>query len=76
VAGAHGRDLITVGGNDTALGEAHFGDALPDPHDERKAGKQTKRFSGETGRAQAGWDDGERPHTRRWGAAGRKSHAS
>ena len=35
---------------------------------ERQTGEEAERFSGETGRAQASWDDGERLHARRLGA--------
>ena len=56
-------DLVAVGGHDDPVGDADLGDALPDADDQRKAGEQAERLSGETRGAQSSWDDGERPHT-------------
>src|SRR4051794_22940385 len=66
---AMGRQLahhfVAVGGDHAPVSDAGISDALPDPNDERNAGEKSERLAGEAGRAQASWDDGERPHTRR-----------
>ena len=60
-------DLIAVRSYHDALGDVHIDDALPNANDQRQAGEESERFSGETGRSQSGWDDGKRPHTGRSG---------
>ena len=51
----------------TSFGHVELDDALEYANDQREAGEESKRFSGETRGAQSSWDDGERPHTGRSG---------
>ena len=68
-------DLVAVGGDDAAVGDAERDDALQDADDEGDAGEEAERLSGETRRAQSRWDDGERPHVRLAGPRRSDAHA-
>jgi hypothetical protein len=69
----HVGDLRAVRGHDHPISHADFADALKNTNDQRQAGEKSKRFSGETRRAQSRWDDGERPHR---GRSVRKEYVS
>jgi hypothetical protein len=51
--------------DDDAIGDTGFDDALPHANYQREAGEKAEGFSGETGRAQSGWDHSERLHASR-----------
>jgi hypothetical protein len=56
------RDLVAVGGDHDAVGDAEGADTLEDPDDDGDASELTKGLSGEPSGAQSSWDDGERLH--------------
>ena len=58
-------DLITVGGDDDAVGDAKGGDALEDANDNGDAREEAEGFSGETRGAQTCWDNGKSLHANR-----------
>ena len=69
-------DFGAVRSDHDAIGDADLHHALPHANDQREAGEKAKRFSGEAGGAQPGWDDGERPHTgRSWDSASARTTA-
>jgi hypothetical protein len=59
------HDLLAIGGDHDAIGHAECGHALENSDDDGDARERPEGFSGETRRAQSGWDDGERLHAER-----------